>query len=58
MTDKIDRINPIFNKKEKYVEMDILNDNKYLRFNPITKEYYLLKYAFFKKKDNNVKLNL
>lgn len=57
MTDKIDRINPIFNKKEKYVEMDILNDNKYLRFNPITKEYYLLKYSIFKKNDN-VKLNL
>jgi len=55
MSDKIKRINPIFIKNKGYVEMNILNDNKYLRFNPITKEYYIMKNIFLYK-DNNLEL--
>ena len=62
MLDKIDKINPITNK-ERYIEMSDLTSslsNKFLRFNPISKEYYVLKYKVVDNENdkNNKNLNL
>jgi len=61
MLDKINKINPITNK-ERYVEMSdlTLSSNKLLRFNPISKEYYSLKYKIVDNENdkNNKNLNL
>lgn len=62
MLEKINRINPITNK-ERYIEMSDLTSslsNKFLRFNPISKEYYVLKYKIVDNENdkNNKNLNL
>jgi len=61
MLEKINKINPITNK-ERYVEMSdlTLSSNKLLRFNPISKEYYSLKYKIVDNENdkNNKNLNL
>lgn len=57
----LEKINPI-TKKERYIEMDTLkSDNKFLRFNPISKQYYILKYKIINDVENdknNKNLNL
>lgn len=64
MLEKINKINPITNKeKQRYVEMTDLtssSSNKFLRFNPISKEYYVLKYKILDDENdkNNKNLNL
>lgn len=59
MLEKINKINPITNK-ERYIEMNNLSCNKFLRFNPISKEYYALKYQVVEHENdkNNKNLNL
>ena len=62
MLEKINKINPITNK-ERYVEMSDFTSslsNKFLRFNPISKEYYVLKYKVVDNENdkNNKNLNL
>ena len=62
MLEKINKINPITNK-ERYIEMSDLTSslsNKFLRFNPISKEYYVLKYKVVDNENdkNNKNLNL
>lgn len=62
MLEKINKINPITNK-ERYIEMSDLTSslsNKFLRFNPISKEYYVLKYKIVDNENdkNNKNLNL
>jgi len=56
MFKKVKKINPI-TEKERYTEMEQLPSNKFLRFNPISKEYYVLKYKINDDK-NNKNLNL